>query len=120
MNPSTSTKMALAAMMSMLALVLVSSAGQDSTSVAMSLSLSTISGSLTSPYTVLGVITSPHVYLVQVGARGFHFAQLDNVSVGDVFYPPDHSVARAEYGEEPYIPYDYTSKDKIGFWSWTQ
>jgi plastocyanin len=69
---------------------------------------------------------SPKVHLVQVGAGGFHFepAQLDNVAVGDVvtfeFYPPDHSVARAEYGKEPCMPYEYTGRDKTGFWSETQ
>jgi plastocyanin len=76
--------------------------------------------------TASGVVTSPKVHLVQVGAAGYHFepAQLDNVSVGDVvtfeFYPPDHSVARAEYGKEPCMPYEYTGKGKIGFWSGTQ
>jgi plastocyanin len=126
MNLSTATRMALAAIMSMLAPVLVSGAGQDSTSVAMSPSLSIISGSVTSTFAVPGVVTSPKVHLVQVGAGGYHFepAQLDNVSVGDVvtfeFYPPDHSVARAEYGKEPCMPYEYTGKGKIGFWSGTQ
>jgi plastocyanin len=130
MNLSTATRLTLAATMSMLAPVLVSGMGQDSTGVAMSASptpsLSPISGSATSTSTVPGVTTSPKVHLVQVGAGGFHFepAQLDNVSVGDVvtfeFYPPDHSVARAEYGKEPCMPYEYTGKDKIGFWSGTQ
>lgn len=45
------------------------------------------------------------------------------MSVGDVvdfeFYPPDHSVARAEFGS-PCVPYEYTGKDKVGFWSETQ
>lgn len=32
------------------------------------------------------------------------------------FYPLDHSVARAEFGS-PCVPYEYTGKDKVGFWS---
>jgi hypothetical protein len=45
------------------------------------------------------------------------------VSMGDIvtfeFYPPDHSVARAEYGSAC-VPYEYTGKDRTGFWSETQ
>jgi plastocyanin len=63
--------------------------------------------------------------VVKAGAGGFHFepAELANVSVGDVvtfeFYPPDHSVARAEYGSAC-VPYEYTGRDRTGFWSETQ
>lgn len=32
------------------------------------------------------------------------------------FFPPNHSVARAEY-EHPCVPYELTGKDKIGFFS---
>ncbi|KAI1665817.1 hypothetical protein L13192_09501 [Pyrenophora tritici-repentis] len=66
-----------------------------------------------------------HVHLVKAGPGGFHFdpKELTNVSVGDIvtfeFYPPDHSVARAEYGSAC-VPYEYTGKDKVGFWSETQ
>ncbi|KAH6383684.1 hypothetical protein HBI60_254170 [Parastagonospora nodorum] len=126
MNLFTAARTTLAAMMSILAPVLVSGAEQDSTSLAMSSLLSAISGSVTSTSTVPGVTASPKVHLVQVGAGGFHFepAQLDDVSVGDVvtfeFYPPDHSVARAEYGKEPCMPYEYTGKGRTGFWSGTQ
>lgn len=65
------------------------------------------------------------VHLVKAGAGGFHFEpeELHNVSVGDVvmfeFYPHDHSVARAEY-DSACFPYEYTGKDKVGFWSETQ
>lgn len=65
------------------------------------------------------------VHVVKAGAGGFHFepAELTNVSVGDIitfeFYPPDHSVARAEYGSAC-VPYEYTGGDKTGFWSETQ
>lgn len=65
------------------------------------------------------------VHLVKAGAGGFKFepARLDNVAVGDVvtfeFYPPDHSVARAEFGSAC-VPYEYTGRDKVGFWSGTQ
>jgi hypothetical protein len=65
------------------------------------------------------------VHLVKVGVGGFHFKpdQLTGVSIGDVvtfeFYPLDHSVARAEYGSAC-VPYEYTGRDKTGFWSGTQ
>jgi plastocyanin len=67
----------------------------------------------------------PKTHLVKAGAGGFHFEpqQLENVAVGDLvtfeFYPPDHSVARAEYGSAC-VPYEYTGKGKTGFWSSTQ
>jgi plastocyanin len=67
----------------------------------------------------------PKSHLVKAGAGGFHFEpqELHNVTVGDVvtweFYPPDHSVARAEYGSAC-VPYEYTGKGKTGFWSGTQ
>lgn len=62
---------------------------------------------------------------MKAGAGGFHFEPdvLSNVSIGDTvtfeFYPPDHSVARAEFGSAC-IPYEYTGKNKTGFWSETQ
>jgi plastocyanin len=65
------------------------------------------------------------VHVVKAGAGGFHFepAELTNVSVGDIvafeFYPPDHSVARAEYGSAC-VPYEYTGRNRAGFWSETQ
>ncbi|RMZ67727.1 extracellular serine-rich [Pyrenophora seminiperda CCB06] len=49
--------------------------------------------------------TEVRYHKAKAGAGGFHFepAELTNVSVGDVvtfeFYPPDHSVARAEFGK---------------------
>lgn len=67
----------------------------------------------------------PRVHLVKAGAGGFVFepAQLTDVVVGDIvtfeFYPPDHSVARAEFGSAC-VPYEYTGKSKVGFWSQTQ
>ena len=67
----------------------------------------------------------PKVHLIQAGAGGFKFTpqEVHNVSVGDIitweFYPPDHSVARAEFGSAC-VPYEYTGKDKVGFWSETQ
>ena len=69
--------------------------------------------------------STPQVHLVKAGAGGFVFKpnELTNVSVGDIitfeFYPPDHSVARAEFGI-PCSPYEYTDKGKVGFWSGTQ
>ena len=72
-----------------------------------------------------GASDMPHVHLVKVGAGGFYFEPntLSNVLIGDTvtfeFYPPDHSVARAEYGSAC-MPYEYTGRGKIGFWSDTQ
>ena len=48
----------------------------------------------------------PKTHTVAVGSGGFRFMpnKLENVKVNDVvsfeFYPPDHSVARAEFGSE--------------------
>lgn len=67
----------------------------------------------------------PTIHSVKAGAGGFKFTpqELHNVSVGDIvqweFYPPDHSVVRAEFGSAC-VPYEYTGKDKVGFWSETQ
>ncbi|KAF2443834.1 hypothetical protein P171DRAFT_45194 [Karstenula rhodostoma CBS 690.94] len=67
----------------------------------------------------------PQVYTVKAGAGGFKFdpQTLEDVNVGDIvtfeFYPPDHSVARAEFGSAC-VPYEYTGKGKTGFWSDTQ
>jgi plastocyanin len=67
----------------------------------------------------------PTVHTIQAGAGGFKFTpqELHNVSVGDIvqweFYPPDHSVARAEFGSAC-VPYEYTGRNKTGFWSETQ
>jgi plastocyanin len=68
--------------------------------------------------------SGPRTHLVRAGAGDFDFepAELNDVSVGDVvtfeFYPPDHSIARAEYGS-PCMPYEYTGRNKTGFWSGT-
>ena len=32
------------------------------------------------------------------------------------FFPPNHSVGRAEY-QQPCIPYEDTGEEKVGFWS---
>ena len=68
---------------------------------------------------------NPQIHTIKVGAGGFHFQpqQLSNVAVGDTvtfeFYPPDHSVARAEFGSAC-VPYESTGKGRLGFWSGTQ
>ncbi|KAJ6192082.1 hypothetical protein J3E72DRAFT_204757 [Bipolaris maydis] len=71
--------------------------------------------------------TEVRYHTVKAGAGGFHFepAELANVSVGDVitfeFYPPDHSVARAEFGSAC-VPYEYTGRDRTGkitYWNLT-
>lgn len=67
----------------------------------------------------------PQIHTVKAGAGGFKFepAELTDVQIGDTvtfeFYPPDHSVARAEFGSAC-VPYEYTGKGKEGFWSDTQ
>lgn len=67
----------------------------------------------------------PQVHTVKAGAGGFKFdpQQITDVNVGDTvtfeFYPPDHSVVRAEFGSAC-VPYETTGKDKVGFWSDTQ
>jgi plastocyanin len=68
---------------------------------------------------------TPKVHLIKAGAGGFKFTpqEIHDVAVGDIvsweFYPPDHSVARAEFGSAC-VPYEETGKDKVGFWSGTQ
>jgi hypothetical protein len=72
-----------------------------------------------------GVLDDPHIHLVKVGAGGFKFEPdvLHNISIGDIvafeFYPPDHSVARADFGSAC-VPYEDTGRDRTGFWSGTQ
>lgn len=65
--------------------------------------------------------TASATHTVAVGADGFNFSPSQlNASVGDIieyrFYPQNHSVARAAYGQ-PCIPYEYTAAGRIGFWS---
>jgi len=68
---------------------------------------------------------SPKVHTITAGVGGFKFTpqEISNVSVGDIvtweFFPPDHSVARAEFGSAC-VPYEDTGKDKVGLWSGTQ
>lgn len=40
----------------------------------------------------------------------------DAKSVEFEFFPPNHSVGRAEY-QQPCIPYEDTGEHKVGFWS---
>ncbi|KAF2471382.1 uncharacterized protein BDR25DRAFT_334001 [Lindgomyces ingoldianus] len=67
----------------------------------------------------------PKVFTVKVGAGEFAYnpANLSDVHVGDTvsfeFYPLDHSVARAEFGSAC-VPYEYTGKNKVGFYSGTE
>ncbi|EUC38505.1 hypothetical protein COCCADRAFT_82921 [Bipolaris zeicola 26-R-13] len=66
----------------------------------------------------------PTVHLIKAGAGGFKFTpqEIHNVSVGDIvsweFYPPDHSVARAEFGSAC-VPYEETGKGKITYFNIT-
>lgn len=70
-------------------------------------------------------VPNPTTWIVKAGAGGFKFTpqSLSNVSIGDIvsfeFYPPDHSVARAEFGSAC-VPYESTGPGRTGFWSGTQ
>ncbi|KAH7393016.1 hypothetical protein BKA66DRAFT_318641 [Pyrenochaeta sp. MPI-SDFR-AT-0127] len=81
--------------------------------------------SIASPSASSSAPSQPKVHLIQAGAGGFRFTpqSISNVSVGDIvtfeFFPPDHSVARAEFGS-PCVPYEYLGKNRVGFWSTTQ
>ncbi|KAF1833145.1 hypothetical protein BDW02DRAFT_395779 [Decorospora gaudefroyi] len=67
----------------------------------------------------------PQVHKIKAGAGAFKFdpQEITNVSVGDIvmweFYPPDHSVARADFGSAC-VPYEYVEPGREGFWSETQ
>jgi hypothetical protein len=69
--------------------------------------------------------TDPKVHVVKVGAGGFKFEpeSLEGVLIGDVvtfeFYPPDHSVARADFNS-PCMPYEYSGSNRTGFFSGVQ
>ncbi|KAL8823908.1 MAG: hypothetical protein Q9191_005455 [Dirinaria sp. TL-2023a] len=60
-------------------------------------------------------------HTINVGKESYQYSP-DTVSaaVGDViefqFFPPNHSVARAQYGY-PCVPYESTGTDKVGFYS---
>ncbi|KAH7089893.1 hypothetical protein FB567DRAFT_590684 [Paraphoma chrysanthemicola] len=84
-----------------------------------------IAAAATTTTTAQGASSTPQVHIIKAGAGGFKFEpqQITNVAIGDVvsfeFYPPDHSVARAEFGSAC-VPYEYSHRDKKGFWSGTQ
>lgn len=132
-NSTMSTPLARAATLTlMLVAVLAQGPTQTTTDGRMSVTSSATSvaptASIASSTSYVATQTSAsevRVHVVKAGAGGFHFepAELTNVSVGDVvtfeFYPPDHSVARAEYGSAC-VPYEYTGRDRTGFWSETQ
>jgi plastocyanin len=62
--------------------------------------------------------SGPQVHLIKAGAGGFKFTppSVSNVSIGDIitfeFYPPDHSVARAEFGSAC-VPYESVTSISI-------
>lgn len=68
---------------------------------------------------------APQTFTITAGLGGFKFTpqEISNVSIGDTvnfeFFPPDHSVARADFGSAC-VPYEYTGKNRTGFWSTTQ
>ncbi|ORY18009.1 hypothetical protein BCR34DRAFT_596583 [Clohesyomyces aquaticus] len=89
------------------------------------LSSSGASPSSTSSATNSSTSRGPQVFTVKVGAGSFNYdpANITDVRVGDTvtfeFYPPDHSVARAEF-RSACVPYEYTGGGKTGFFSGTQ
>ncbi|PMD41889.1 hypothetical protein L207DRAFT_582311 [Hyaloscypha variabilis F] len=61
-------------------------------------------------------------HIVAAGVDGFNFLPQETyANVGDViefqFYPLNHSVVRASYGNEPCVPYEYTTPGQLGFYS---
>ncbi|KAI9052754.1 hypothetical protein LZ554_003027 [Drepanopeziza brunnea f. sp. 'monogermtubi'] len=73
--------------------------------------------------TVTSTSSAPSAtHTVSVGADGFNFSPNELVAKkGDIieyrFYPQNHSVARAAFGNEPCIPYELTGPGRIGFYS---
>jgi len=108
---------------------LISSAfAQDSTSIvplAVQTPMSSATGSAIAATSMPASSRNAQIHTIKVGAGGFHFQpqQISDVAVGDTvtfeFYPPDHSVARAEFGSAC-VPYESTGKGRQGFWSGTQ
>jgi len=105
--------------------VSVTSAASSSTSAPESSITSAPSASASGSVSSSSSSRGPQVHTVKAGAGGFKFdpPELKDVAVGDTvtfeFYPPDHSVARAEF-KSPCVPYEYTGRNKTGFWSDTQ
>ncbi|KAE9373045.1 hypothetical protein N431DRAFT_503818 [Stipitochalara longipes BDJ] len=61
-------------------------------------------------------------HIIAAGVDGFNFLPRETyANVGDViefqFYPLNHSVVRASYGNEPCVPYEYTTPGQLGFYS---
>ncbi|KAG4440393.1 hypothetical protein IFR05_004133 [Cadophora sp. M221] len=61
-------------------------------------------------------------HTISVGADGLNFSPNQVfANKGDIieyrFYPQNHSVARAAFGNEPCIPYELTGPGRVGFWS---
>lgn len=96
--------------------------GSVNTAGSTTLATSTITSAPSSTSASSSSSRKPQTFTVEVGPGDFIYKpdRLDNVLVNDTvlfqFYPPDHSVARAEYGN-PCVPYEYTGKDKVGFFS---
>ncbi|KAF2855312.1 hypothetical protein T440DRAFT_464587 [Plenodomus tracheiphilus IPT5] len=94
---------------------------EDDTLAATSIPTTTAPTALASPTSS----REPQTFTITAGAGSFKFTpqEISNVSVGDTvnfeFYPPDHSVARADFGSAC-VPYEYTGKNRTGFWSTTQ
>ena len=56
------------------------------------------------------------ISLVRLLGEAVHIAPVLNMFIEFQFFPPNHSVARAEY-EHPCVPYELTGEDKVGFFS---
>lgn len=82
---------------------------------------STPSSSSAAPRVVTASGSSQATHIVTVGKELNQFDPDSlTANVGDViefqFFPPNHSVGRAEY-QQPCIPYEDTGVNKVGFWS---
>ncbi|KAF2660149.1 hypothetical protein K491DRAFT_754771 [Lophiostoma macrostomum CBS 122681] len=116
----------LAVLLSIGQLLATASAQTATGTQAQAVTTTVATGTVTSAPTATGTSPSssrePMVHTVFVGNGGFSFDpdELTGVLVGDTvtfeFFPPDHSVARSEFGKAC-IPYEYTGRDKTGFWS---
>ncbi|KAL2351382.1 hypothetical protein BJ546DRAFT_1066148 [Cryomyces antarcticus] len=79
----------------------------------------TFSSSILPTTTARNGAAQTHIITVGKGNNRF-VPDITQASVGDIiqfqFFPPNHSVIRAEYGY-PCIPYEDTGVDKVGFFS---
>ncbi|KAE8445896.1 hypothetical protein EG329_012675 [Mollisiaceae sp. DMI_Dod_QoI] len=90
------------------------------TALAQTVSSTSSSSSTSSTSSTTSAPATTHT--VSVGADGLNFSPHETYAdVGDIieyrFYPQNHSVARAGFGNQPCIPYEDTGIGLVGFWS---